>query len=768
MQTSARSSRSAEDARLEAALKDLGFAIKSLQLYPPTSPVVRGAVERSSASLADLLDGGRLALEVTPRMLRRGKTEVGPGNALVEQLARRLHGHGIARLYFDPRLDAAALQRLAELVAADRREYDERGGLDIVFGEERPPGIHAEFLELDRLFDETAEEEVEDIWDALLEGFSAAADVDDIDWAQLANNVDRLQDFVAWVAANINDVAERTGYESVDVYKFVVEQIGGIAGALGSEHVNFLVLAVRRVFEGIDKDTLIDLLADPYEVEVRAEAPGPPDEMTLADFLGGAGTSADASLVPDGERPTIDITQVIACGLDPEQAQELILHTMRTRGESSARLYGLFSRLMDGREDRVAVARRVRGLLEQEIVEADGDATLLDSWPRLADALDGEAPERFVSAEYHQTLQTLLADDSLRGVWDVDRIRPRLAEMKPSFVVQRKALVLADVLEIEDDDERFGTIARELGKALHEAALHDHYFLVSRLLVSVQAVADDEARSPVQRDAARDIVDGFYRPDVLRELLRNALAGTGREVDAIVKIVRRRSQEAVPVLLDTLADEDTRRVRQRLLQILTALGDSAIDAVLGRLDDERWYFLRNLLLLLGEGGDEQQIASVIPLTAHEDVRVRSQAIDTIIKLGGAGAADALIAASADPDEEIRITALHGLGFYGSSHAIERLREILALPNLRGQNNPVIKTAAIALGRLKDQGSRARLTTLARKPWLFAGLRQPVTEAAQWALKALDEERPVGAPEAASLRQLRPGKRPGKRFGTRLG
>ncbi|MGD8329989.1 MAG: HEAT repeat domain-containing protein [Acidobacteriota bacterium] len=761
MQTSASSPRSDGDARLEAALKDLGFAIKSLQLYPPTSPVVRQAVERSSASLVELLDGGRLSLEVTPRLLRRGNTEVGAGNPLVQQLARRLHGHGFARVHFDPRLDAASLQRLAEMVAADRGEYDERGGLDVVFGEERPPGIHAEFLELDRLFDETAEEEVEDIWDALLEGFAEEAEIENVDWASLANNVERLQDFVAWVATNVDDIAERTGYESIDVYKFVVEQIGGIAAALGSEHVNFLVLAVRRAFEQIDKETLVDLLADPYEVEVRGESGDSSASMTLGDFLGGAGASGDRSVMPE-ERSTVDITRFIASGLDLEQAQELILHTIRTRGESSARLYGLFSRLMEGRQDRLALARRVRGLLEQEIFETEGDSSLLDNWPRLVDALEGEAPERFVSTEYNQALQALLADDSLRGVWDVDRIRPRLTEMKPSFVVQRKALVLADVLEVEDDDERFGVIVRELGKALHEAALHDHYFLVSSLLVSLQGLVDDEARSTAQRDAAGEVLEGFYQPDVLREMLRKALAGTGREVDAIVKIVRRRADEVVPVLLDTLADEDTRRVRQRLLQILTALGDSAIDGVLDRLDDERWYFLRNLLLLLGEGGGEEQVVRIIPLTRHADARVRSQAIDTIVRLGGPTVPEALVAATEDPDEGTRISAVHGLGFHSSPRGVERLRALLALGNLRGQNSAVIKTAAIALGRLKDEQSRARLTALARKPWFFARQRQPVTEGARWALGALDNQRPGTPPEAASLRQLRPGKRARKR------
>jgi len=758
MQTSARSQEGAGDARLEAALKDLGFAIKSLQLYPPTSPVVRDAVERSSGSLAGLLAGGPLVLEVTPRLLRCGDAEVGTSNSLVEQLARRLHGHGVARLHLDTGLDASSLQKLAELVAVDPRDYDERGGLDVVFGEERPSGIHVEFLELDRLFEARGGQQATDIWDALLGGFSTSGGSMEGGWSLVANNADRLEDYVSWVASNVDDIVERTGYDAVDVYRLVVDKLGGISAALGSEHVNFLVLAMRRIFEKIDPDTLVELLADPREIEVREQSEESSDSMTLGDFLKDPGTAAAAPPANPGERPTIDITKVIASGLDSEQVQDLILHTMRTRSESSARLYGLFSRFMEEREDRGAVARRVRGMLEYEIVESSGDAKLLDNWPRLAEALEGDAPRRFVSVEYDQSLQKLLADNSLRGVWDVDRIRPRLSEMKPAFVVQRKALVLADVLAVEDDDDSFRTIARELGKALHEAALHDHYFLVSSLLGSVQAIADDEARSKAQREAAQDVVEGFYRPEVLREMLRNALAGTGREIEAIVKIIERRSREAVPVLLDTLADEDTRRVRQRLMQVLTALGDSAINAMTERLDDERWFFLRNLLLLLAEGGDEEQSARIVPLTRHEDARVRSQAIHTIIKLGGDGVADALVAASDDPDEEIRVTALHGLGFYRSESGIERLRMLLELPNFRGQNSAVVKAAAIALGRLKDQDSRAQLAALSLRPWLFAAQREPATEAALWALEALDNEHPPVPPEAASLRQLHPAAR----------
>ena len=747
----------APDENLEEALKDLGFAVKSLQLYPPTSQVVKEAVQCSYASLTPLLDDGYLTIEVTPKFLRRGDVEVGPGQAVVAQLAKRLHRHGVARLHFDIRLEAGSLQRLAELVATDSQQLDAKGGLEVVFNKNRPTGIHAEFLELDRLFDDEAGE-VEDIWEALLDGFRAAADVDDIDWDSLVSNLDRLQDFVAWVAAHVDEIAERTGYENIDVFRFVVERIGGIAAALSNEHVNFLVLAMRRIFDQIDPETLIDLLADPLEIEIEEEEAAQPSAMSLSDFLSGA--AADPNLERGQQKRTIDITQVIACGLEPEQAEQLILHTMSTREGSSTRLYGLFSRLMEGREDRLPIARRVRSFLDQQIAEPGSDQSFLEMWPRLSNVLEGEAPDRFVSQRYNMTLQRLLADDSLAGAWPVERIRPRIKEMRPEFVVRRKALVIADILTIEQDDDQYAKVAAELEGALHELVVHDEYTLALRLLHTLDDHADDNAeKTESQRQLAAGIFSRFYEPAALRQLLRDALGNPGQGIDEVVEIVQLGGADIVPTILDTLADEDVRRVRQRLLKILTTLGTSVTEVAAGRLDDERWYFVRNLVLLLGETGDERQLENVASLVEHSEARVRRQALESVVKLGGEKAPDLLVGAIDDEDAMARTIAAHGLGFHRSGAGVEKLRELLRLPNFRGQNAAIIRTAAIALGRLADAESRGRLSRLARKPWFFAEQQREVQEGATWALLAVDGNRVGRPPEMPVLRHIRPTRAP---------
>jgi hypothetical protein len=183
-------------------------------------------------------------------------------------------------------------------------------------------------------------------------------------------------------------------------------------------------------------------------------------------------------------------------------------------------------------------------------------------------------------------LQQLLADDSLKGAWPVASIRPRLAEMRPGFIVRRKVLVLAEVLEVEESDQRYAEVAGELEEALHELVVHGQYRETLQLLRSLNNTAVNPANSEDRRQVAAGIIERFYRPDILRQLLREALAAGEEGATTLTEILELRGPAVIPVLLDTLAEEDTRRVRQRLLRILAELGEPVTAAIVEVIDAE--------------------------------------------------------------------------------------------------------------------------------------------------------------------------------------
>jgi len=734
---------------LQVALRDLGFAVKSLQLYPPTSPVVKGATERSYRSFAPLLTGGYLRLEIHPGFIRIDDRDVGAHTPVVEQLARRLHGRGIARLHFDGKLEPASLQTLAEIVARETKAIDELGGIEKMFADARPRGLQAEFLELDRLFTDGEERQEENVWDAVLKGYQSAATEDEnIDWKALVESVDRLQDFVGWLGTNLDAIADRTGYENIDVLRFVIDRLGSISSSLTSDHVSLLVLAVRQAFDQFDPDVLVEFLADPVEIEVEDGDEHGFEELSVGEL---SGASAGAA-----QRKTIDIGTYIAGGLDPEQAESLILHTLRTRQSSTPRLYGLFDKLTSGRPERQQMARHVDDLLTEEAGHGGDRSEFLANWPRLHDVLNGEAPRRFLSSEYEAGLQQMLSPSDLDNAWPIELIKPRLSEMAASFISLRKSLMVARLLDHEIDDASYRRLALELEKSLAGLLRDNQFRTLNKLLKELLEVSQDVDRPAARREVAAGIVERFYTSETAHALVEASLGRPHDEVEMIIDIIRARGAQSIPLLLDALADEQRRRVRQRLLLILIEMGDAVGEIVIERLDDERWYVLRNLAMILGDIGEPSMVEHLSPMFGHADARVRQEAIASTIHLGGPQATPLLIGALEEEDPTAYLMAIHGLGHHGDAGCLPRLRKLVRAPNFRGQSASLVQVAAIALGRLGDKESRRLLRRLSHHPWFYRSRREPACDAAAWALEALDGKPQRAAPDFGAFADLRPG------------
>jgi len=67
-------------------------------------------------------------------------------------------------------------------------------------------------------------------------------------------------------------------------------------------------------------------------------------------------------------------------------------------------------------------------------------------------------------------------------------------------------------------------------------------------------------------------------------------------------------REATTVLLELLAAEKDRTIRRYLIEILKELGKSQIETIGKRVSDSRWYFVRNIISILGETRDEEALS----------------------------------------------------------------------------------------------------------------------------------------------------------------
>ena len=168
------------------------------------------------------------------------------------------------------------------------------------------------------------------------------------------------------------------------------------------------------------------------------------------------------------------------------------------------------------------------------------------------------------------------------------------------------------------------------------------------------------------------------------------------------------SVEGFQALLDVLASSENRATRRKLIDRLARAALDTGPYIAARLEDGRWYVLRNMLLLMERSGHIPEGFSATRWTTHQDSRVRYEALrlqltiarerdravrtalededPRIMRLGLAtlqqecppSYAEAVTQMAGDPhaDSEVRLLAINALSRLGDSAALDTLIRIV--------------------------------------------------------------------------------------------
>jgi hypothetical protein len=129
------------------------------------------------------------------------------------------------------------------------------------------------------------------------------------------------------------------------------------------------------------------------------------------------------------------------------------------------------------------------------------------------------------------------------------------------------------------------------------------------------------SNAPERSRAASAMWRQLASPDQLRTALRDVPIDFAL-VDQLVPHLR---LAAADPLLDALEASPSRAVRRKLLDLIGQLGPEAATVIAARLPDERWFVVRNMLMLIADlGGQNVDLGTAY--ARHSDARVRREAI----------------------------------------------------------------------------------------------------------------------------------------------
>jgi len=130
------------------------------------------------------------------------------------------------------------------------------------------------------------------------------------------------------------------------------------------------------------------------------------------------------------------------------------------------------------------------------------------------------------------------------------------------------------------------------------------------------------APPPDSASTAEKMLAKLTSPEAVSALL----AQDRVDLNSLDALLPRLSVESFGALLDAMGSSPSRQVRRRLLDWVAQAPVDIGPLVIARLNDERWYVQRNMLVLLQRSGRIPSGFSPGPWTRHKDARVRTEAI----------------------------------------------------------------------------------------------------------------------------------------------
>jgi HEAT repeat protein len=311
---------------------------------------------------------------------------------------------------------------------------------------------------------------------------------------------------------------------------------------------------------------------------------------------------------------------------------------------------------------------------------------------------------------------------------------------------------LIDQLAREKSDQRYRLLASRLPHRVREQLTEAGLARVIEAILLMDRLAADQSLSLSRRRDTLAALQQLGSEDILAFLTGALCSNTlsAKQRDAVTKALTVHKEKAILALMKRLAEEGDAQARRYLSEALTDQGAEALPVLIEALTDNRWFVIRNAIVIMGRIRDPRAAAHIRPFLGHKDLRIRREVVRSLARIGGAIAVKSLLQLVEARDRELCLQAFLSLGIMKDPSAVPALVKFVQTPDFFMKLFELKKGAIRALGAIGSPEATPCLEHLLNKKRLWKrDLYNSLRSCAALALGQIGSENSVAILETAT-------------------
>ena len=651
-----------------AVAGDLNIARRNWNAYPSGHPLVESSIQKLLSSFQMLCgDVGGVQLGITRDGLLLGDEYVEKNNQLCRNVAAAFFERGIGTLTVSRLPDREELLALLALLSLKREEVLAQGGIEKLWQEAGITALEIRAIRYDR-FSGTEEE-------------------------LLNSEPDKEQHHGSlWEQFVLLMTKGEVGLAGTDAQGEVRPEV--LAASLNAHFA-------RRMGSGsgLSNNTLRRATAIIQQAVALSNA----SDTGVARDAGSTEEAGDWSELNDTAAVIKADLLAFITALDPLLRRQILNGFCETGAADASTADELFRYLGDtvlqetyaSADEYAAAPELLQGILRKLLPH------LMDSYQtttqddevrdRMQTLLQEHQREAYMPDTYMQGLLDSLNSGALQQL-DTTELSGLLATLNPVFINSRGSEIILQLVIADPTSET----AQELIQNLADLCGH---FLELGDYGQVLKILNQAADPRLPQLLRSTMRDAFCRREFLDEILSGLTIWGKPKYDQVTLLIQVLGRVFIEPMLDRMAEEENMSLRRFMMDRVQSFGEAARPYLLARLSDNRWYVLRNIIIMLRALGPMQDNELVRPLLRHANQKVRVEALKLLIQSGDPVAQRQVLR---DLDSSDRETQLIAISMADRNSPPEMMRKLLVLVTGGGYTTVEceLKSAAIqALGEI---------------------------------------------------------------------